>query len=248
MNVNISEKEKILNANSIKIQELTDKIIEKDDKIKKNEDMIQEKENEIQLLYTDNVQWEEKYSIQNSLWEQNLIESYKTIEKLESELKDEKIKNNLLNDEINHIKNVNTEFSSNISILENGIKNIKDKYDRQIINESKNDINNIHILIENSENNLENKKKNYEKNIEEKKDKYEKEIKELNERLNNQEKNSEKLNNGNEEYKNEISKALEIDYTPLVKKKRNRTNNNKKKINSDMIIFINKLKYILLNL
>ena len=32
MNVNISEKEKILNANSIKIQELTDKIIEKDDK------------------------------------------------------------------------------------------------------------------------------------------------------------------------------------------------------------------------
>ena len=234
MNVNISEKEKILNANSIKIQELTDKIIEKDDIIKKNEDTIQEKENEIQLLYTDNVQWEEKYSIQNSLWEQNLIESYKTIEKLESELKDEKIKNNLLNDEINHIKNVNTEFSSNISILENGIKNIKDKYDRQIINESKNDINNIHILIENSENNLENKKKNYEKNIEEKKDKYEKEIKELNERLNNQEKNSEKLNNGNEEYKNEISKALEIDYTPLVKKKRNRTNNNKKK---------NKLRY-----
>ena len=209
MNVNISEKEKILNANSIKIQELTDKIIEKDDIIKKNEDTIQEKENEIQLLYTDNVQWEEKYSIQNSLWEQNLIESYKTIEKLESELKDEKIKKNQLNDEI-HIKNVNTEFSSNISILENEIKNIKDKYDSQIINDSKNDINNIHILIENSENNLENKKKNYEKNIEEKKDKYEKEIKELNERLNNQEKNLEKLKNENEEYKNEITKKSDI--------------------------------------
>ena len=231
MNVNISEKEKILNANSIKIQELTDKIIEKDDIIKKNEDTIQEKENEIQLLYTDNVQWEEKYSIQTqeienfkkwSLWDQNLIESFKKIEKLESELKDKKIKNNQLNDEINHVKNINSEFSSNISILENEIKNLKSQNDELILikiqfEKEKDVIKNYYIMKdewEKGKREIENLKDKYDSQIINDRKNYEKNINELKENsennLENQKKNYEKkIKENTDKYEKEIKELNE---------------------------------------
>ena len=231
MNVNISEKEKILNANSIKIQELTDKIIEKDDIIKKNEDTIQEKENEIQLLYTDNVQWEEKYSIQTqeienfkkwSLWDQNLIESFKKIEKLESELKDEKIQNNQLNDEINHVKNINSEFSSNISILENEIKNLKSQNDELILikiqfEKEKDVIKNYYIMKdewEKGKREIENLKDKYDSQIINDRKNYEKNINELKENsennLENQKKNYEKkIKENTDKYEKEIKELNE---------------------------------------
>ena len=68
---------------------------QRDKTITEKDKYIKEKEDEIKTLFTDNVQWEEKYSIQSkeienfkrwSLWDQNLIESFKKIEALEVDL------------------------------------------------------------------------------------------------------------------------------------------------------------------
>ena len=242
MNIDITDKEKIINTNSIKIQELSDKVFEKEDIIKKNEEIIQEKENEIQLLYSDNIQWEEKYSIQSqeienfkkwSLWDQNLIESFKKIEKLESDLKEEKNKNKILIEENNHIKNINSEYSSNIEIMNNEIKNLKNQIEELTLikiqfDKEKDVIKNYYImkdeyekgrkeiinLKETYDNQIISERKNYEDTIKQIKEKSENE---LNEQKNNYEKiikeNSDKDIREIKELNNKISyqeKSIQI--------------------------------------
>ena len=229
MNLNITEKEKIINTNSIKIQELSEKIFEKEDIIKKNEEIIQEKENEIQLLYSDNIQWEEKYSIQSqeienfkkwSLWDQNLIESFKKIEKLDNELKEEKNKNTKLIKENNHIKNVNSEYSSNIEIMNNEIKNLKNEKEELILmkieyEKEKNVIKNYYIMkdeYEKGKKEIINLKEKYDNQIISERKNYDDTIKQIKEKseneLNEQKKNYEKIIKENSDKDNREIKEL----------------------------------------
>ena len=84
--------------------------------IEDNSKQLKEKESEIELLYTDNLQWEDKYKlvskeIENfkkwSLWDQNLIESYKKIESLDLENKEKAETITKLQEEAVHIKTRN---------------------------------------------------------------------------------------------------------------------------------------------
>jgi len=128
----IAEKEKTINTNEMEIIKLNSLIFQKNNSIEELSNSIKEKDKEIKILYNDNIQWEEKYKIQNkeienfkkwSLWDQNLIESFKKIDKLEEDLKE---KNDTLNkyiEENNHFKKVNSELKS---ILETTKKNLEE--------------------------------------------------------------------------------------------------------------------------
>ena len=120
---NIAQKEKIIQDNIDEINKLKEEILTKDKTIKDKEKYIKEKEDEIKTLYTDNVQWEEKYSIQAkeienfkrwSLWDQNLIESFKRIEALEIDLQKANADITSLTEENTHIKEKNSELKSSL--------------------------------------------------------------------------------------------------------------------------------------
>ena len=119
----IAEKEKMIQDNINEIKRLSEEIVNKDNTIKEKDKYIKEKEDEIKTLYTDNVQWEEKYSIQAkeienfkrwSLWDQNLIESFKRIEALEIDLQKANADITSLTEENTHIKEKNSELKSSL--------------------------------------------------------------------------------------------------------------------------------------
>ena len=130
----LEEKNKLIDNNENMIKALKKSLDEKEAIIEEKAKTLKEKESEIELLYTDNVKWEEKYNIvckeiENfkkwSLWDQNLIESYKKIESLEQEkiVKDETIEK--LNDEATHIKSRNSELTKGLNEIKEELNKIK---------------------------------------------------------------------------------------------------------------------------
>ena len=112
----IEEKDKLLDDREILIKTMKSQIDDKNKIIEDNSKQLKEKESEIELLYTDNLQWEDKYKlvskeIENfkkwSLWDQNLIESYKKIESLDLENKEKAETITKLQEEAVHIKTRN---------------------------------------------------------------------------------------------------------------------------------------------
>ena len=135
---NIAQKEKIIQDNIDEINKLKEEILTKDKTIKDKEKYIKEKEDEIKTLYTDNVQWEEKYSIQAkeienfkrwSLWDQNLIESFKRIEALEIDLQKANADITSLTEENTHIKEKNSELKSSLDKEISDNKRLNDEND-----------------------------------------------------------------------------------------------------------------------
>ena len=134
----IAEKEKMIQDNINEIKRLSEEIANKDSTIKEKDKYIKEKEDEIKTLYNDNLQWEEKYSIQSkeidnfkrwSLWDQNLIESFKKIEALEIELQKSNEKIEEISNENVSIKGKNSELKSTVQKLTEENKKLSEDND-----------------------------------------------------------------------------------------------------------------------
>ena len=191
----IAEKEKIINTNEMEIIQLNSLINQKDNSIEELSNSVKEKDKEIKILYNDNIQWEEKYQIQNkeienfkkwSLWDQNLIESFKRIDKLEEDLKE---KNDTLNksiEENNYLKKVNSELKSILETTKKNLEEAKNENDNLMLVKIKyqEELPKIEgydkMKVENERIKKENESliQNYNKEITELKEKYENQINE----------------------------------------------------------------------
>ncbi|MCQ2815792.1 MAG: hypothetical protein MJ252_00855 [archaeon] len=119
----ISKKDEEIKKLNETITALNNSNSEKEKIIDSKTDTIKEKENEIQLLFNDNVQWEEKYSIQTkeiesfkkwSMWDMSQIEAFRKIDLLTEDLGKTKSENKLYLDENTHLKERNSFLTENL--------------------------------------------------------------------------------------------------------------------------------------
>ena len=208
----INEKEKIINTYELNISQLNNSINEKDIIINNNKNTLNEKEKEIKLLYDDNVNWEEKYKNQSkeienfkkwSLWDQNIIESFKKIEKLEEEIKEKNESLNKFTEENSQIKNLNTELKNNLENTEKNLEKSKKEND---------DLMEIKIKYEKNSFKIDGYDKFKDEN-----ENYKKEIETLNEKYN---KDTESLNN---KYNKEIEQLKDKYESQIIKDKKDYT-------------------------
>ena len=200
----IEEKDKLLDDREILIKTMKSQIDDKNKIIEDNSKQLKEKESEIELLYTDNLQWEDKYKlvskeIENfkkwSLWDQNLIESYKKIESLDLENKEKAETITKLQEEAVHIKTRNEELSNELTLLKgeasalrsdnDSLKLISAQYDllkektkdyTQLQEENIKYKSDLLMMKDNYENQLTNNKEKYDTEMESQKKHYETEI------------------------------------------------------------------------
>ena len=134
----LEEKNKIIDDNESIIKKLKSSIEDRDLTIEEKSTTLKEKENEIELLCSDNIKWEEKYNlvskeIENfkkwSLWDQNLIESYKKIESLELDILNKQSTIDQLNEEATHIKQRNEEISNELTLLKGEVAQLRTEND-----------------------------------------------------------------------------------------------------------------------
>ena len=94
---NILEKERKYNEKCIELKKMEDTLDERENIIKEKILKITELENQIKLLFNDNVLWEKKYEDKVkenenfkkwAMWDTDLVESFKKIEKLTEDLSD----------------------------------------------------------------------------------------------------------------------------------------------------------------
>ena len=137
-NIIIGDKEKLINTNETTIHKLNESINEKDNLINELKKNLEEKEKEVKILYNDNIKWEEEYKNQSkeienfkkwSLWDTNLIESFKKIEKLEEDLKEKTENLNKYIEENNQLQNLKIELTNNLENTKINLENRKKEND-----------------------------------------------------------------------------------------------------------------------
>ena len=144
---NILEKERKYNEKCIELKKMEDVLEERENTIKDKILKITEQENQIKLLFNDNVLWEKKYNDKIkenenfkkwAMWDTDLVESFKKIEKLTEELSDTKKNLDSNIEENKKFKDINKKLSEELDTTkrsenklkkENGELNIiKNKY------------------------------------------------------------------------------------------------------------------------
>ena len=238
-NNNINELDK---KNQDKIKEISrlKKIIEEKDKIiKEKNDKISEQEKQMKLLLEDNIQWEAKYNdkvkeIENfkkfAMWDLDLIESFKKIDKLTQELDGLKKEHKINLEENIKYKETNKNLEEELIKTKNNeekltkeneeLKIIKGKYDKLVIKvkdyleikkENENYKKEIPALKIEYETKIINDKNNFENEIEKLKSKCESEIEKLKNKCENDIKdinlkNEDNINNIKTENQKNINK------------------------------------------
>lgn len=200
----IENNNKVIEEKEDSINHLNLEIEEKEKVITEKSNVLKEKENEISLLYNDNIQWEEKYNlvakeIENfkkwSLWDQNLIESYKKIESLEEEQKKdkdiiEKAQEDInkkeeekkeLDEKLTSEKEKNKKLSEendNLMLVKLEYEKIKPQFEEyiKIANEYYSIKKDTNATIEKYENEIKENQRNFESELQNTKDSYEKKI------------------------------------------------------------------------
>ena len=137
-NIIIGDKEKLINTNETTIHKLNESINEKDNLINELKKNLEEKEKEVKILYNDNIKWEEEYKNQSkeienfkkwSLWDTNIIESFKKIEKLEEDLKEKTENLNKYIEENTQLQNLKIELTNNLENTKINLENSKKEND-----------------------------------------------------------------------------------------------------------------------
>lgn len=136
--ISIEKKDIKLKEKINEIDELNKTIAKQSKNINIKENEIKEKEEEIQILFNDNIQWEEKYKLQSkeidnfkkwSLWDEDLIESFKKIEILNNILltKEETINN--LTDQLESLIKSNEIYIADIKVKKKTIQEVENEND-----------------------------------------------------------------------------------------------------------------------
>ena len=179
---NILEKERKFNEKCIELKKMEDTLEERENTIKDKILKITEQDNQIKLLFNDNVLWEKKYNDKVkenenfkkwAMWDTDLVESFKKIEKLTEDLSDTKknLENNI--EENKRYKETNKKLSEEFDITRRNENKLKKE------NEELNIIKNKYIELEEKlKDYLDIKKQNekYKKEIVEMKNEYETKI------------------------------------------------------------------------
>ena len=173
------------NKNNAKIKEIKNfekTLNEKESIIKEKNDKISEQEKQIQILFNDNVQWEQKYNDKVkenenfkkwAMWDQDLVESFRKIEKLTEELNTNKINLDKFAEENKVFKEENKKLSEDLDITKKSEEKLKkENYELNIIKQKHDE---LEIKLKDY---LELKKQNeaYKKEIPAMKDEYETKI------------------------------------------------------------------------
>ena len=203
----IESKNRIIEQNTLEINTLTKTIEQKNELLQSNEETIKNKDEEITLLYTDNLKWEEKYTLSMkeidnykkwSLWDMNLIESFKKIDELQNNITTISQNNEILSNQyhviqnensmyINQIKDLNDKLiqteqeNTNLNIIKDLYQQNKNKIDNYepMMLENNKLKNELQSLNEKYKTDMNNSKETFEKTIENQKTKYENEINEI---------------------------------------------------------------------
>ena len=178
----ISDLENKNNAKVKEIKNLEKTLNEKESIINEKNEKISEQEKQIQILFNDNVQWEQKYNDKVkenenfkkwAMWDQDLVESFRKIEKLTEELSTNKINLDKFAEENKVFKEENKKLSEDLDITKKSEEKLKkENYELNIIKQKHDE---LEIKLKDY---LELKKQNeaYKKEIPAMKDEYETKI------------------------------------------------------------------------
>ena len=215
---NILEKERKFNEKCIELKKMEDTLEERENTIKDKILKITEQDNQIKLLFNDNVLWEKKYNDKVkenenfkkwAMWDTDLVESFKKIEKLTEDLSDTK-------------KNLENNIEENKRYKETN-KKLKEEFDITKKNENKLKKENEELnIIKNKYIELEEKLKDY-LDIKKQNEKYKKEIVEMKNEYET------KITNDKNNFESDINKIKRENDTKLNEMK-NQHNSNLNKI------------------
>ena len=215
---NILEKERKYNEKCIELKKMEDTLEERENTIKDKILKITEQDNQIKLLFNDNVLWEKKYNDKVkenenfkkwAMWDTDLVESFKKIEKLTEDLSDTK-------------KNLENNIEENKRYKETN-KKLKEEFDITKKNENKLKKENEELnIIKNKYIELEEKLKDY-LDIKKQNEKYKKEIVEMKNEYET------KITNDKNNFESDINKIKRENDTKLNEMK-NQHNSNLNKI------------------
>ena len=178
----ISDLENKNNSKIKEIKNLEKTLNEKESIINEKNEKISEQEKQIQILFNDNVQWEQKYNDKVkenenfkkwAMWDQDLVESFRKIEKLTEELNTNKINLDKFAEENKVFKEENKKLSEDLDITKKSEEKLKkENYELNIIKQKHDE---LEIKLKDY---LELKKQNeaYKKEIPAMKDEYETKI------------------------------------------------------------------------
>ena len=181
-NENILELETEEKKKIEEIKKLKETLTERDNTIKEKDQKISDQDKQIKLLFDDNIQWEQKFNekvkeIENfkkwAMWDQDLIESFRKIEKLTEELNGAKINLDKFTEENKVLKETNKTLSDDLDVTKKSEEKLKKENDELNIIKGKYD--ELEIKLKDY---LEVKKQNevYKKEIPAMKDEYETKI------------------------------------------------------------------------
>ena len=181
-NETISDLEIKNNAKLEQIKNLEKTLEEKEKIINEKNQKISEQDSKIKLLFNDNVQWEQKYNDKVkenenfkkwAMWDQDLVESFRKIEKLTEELTTTKTNLDKFSEENKVFKEENKKLSEDLDITKKSEEKLKkENYELNIIKKKHDE---LEIKLKDY---LEVKKQNetYKKEIPAMKDEYETKI------------------------------------------------------------------------
>lgn len=204
----LEQKDKKLNEQRTEIDQLKKTGAKQVEIINQKTTEIKEKDEEIQILFNDNIQWEDKYKLQSkeienfkkwSLWDEDLIEAFKKIEVLNNTLLTKEETINSLTEQIQSLIKTNEEHIAEIESKKKSIKEVKNEndtlniiklnYEKEkekfenfdtIYKENASFKKEISRTIEKYESQIKTDKKNYESELEELTNQHQKEILKIN--------------------------------------------------------------------
>ena len=133
-NVDLSELGNKFNEKLSEIKKLKATLEERDNTIKEKDQKIDEQDKQIKLLYDDSIQWEQKFNEKVkendnfkkwAMWDQDLIESFRKIEKLTTELNETKTSLDKNVEENKVYKEENQKLSDELNTTKKSEENLK---------------------------------------------------------------------------------------------------------------------------
>ena len=133
-NVDLSDLGNKFNEKLNEIKKLKATLEERENTIKEKEQKIQEQDNQIKLLYDDSIQWEQKFNQKVkendnfkkwAMWDQDLIESFRKIEKLTTELNETKTSLDKNVEENKVYKEENQKLSDELNVTKKSEESLK---------------------------------------------------------------------------------------------------------------------------
>jgi chromosome segregation ATPase len=133
-NADLSDLGNKFNEKLNEIKKLKATLEERENTIKEKEQKIQEQDNQIKLLYDDSIQWEQKFNQKVkendnfkkwAMWDQDLIESFRKIEKLTTELNETKTSLDKNVEENKVYKEENQKLSDELNVTKKSEESLK---------------------------------------------------------------------------------------------------------------------------